>query len=155
MNPMHDKPRPMPQGSGMWLSLLLTLSAAVGFQACGTDSEAEPTVTIVTPANGTTVVGPKVKLQVKTTGFTYAVAGAGKVSAAQHDEDAVSGHIHVFLDKPEGLDADAITDLTKYDTTTLTITTAGEHYIIVAGADAKHGDVESMLDSVKFTVTLP
>ena len=77
----------------------------------------------------------------------------GKVSAAQHD--VKGGHVHIFLDKPDELDANAITNLTKYDTATISITTAGKHYIIVAGADADHEDVESMRDSVMFTVTLP
>jgi hypothetical protein len=65
------------------------------------------------------------------------------------------GHIHVFLDKPAGLDADAITTLSKADTVTLNITTPGKHYIIVEGADANHEDVESMSDSVSFTVDIP
>ena len=137
--------------SALWLSL--TAIAAVGFWACDPEeSEAEPTLSLVTPANGSTIMGPNVLVKVKTTGFTYAGA-VGKVSAAQHD--VKGGHVHIFLDKPDELDANAITNLTKYDTATISITTAGKHYIIVAGADADHEDVESMRDSMMFTVTLP
>ncbi|HKP98635.1 MAG TPA: hypothetical protein VJ385_23085 [Fibrobacteria bacterium] len=139
----------------------LAVIAALGFWGCGTDHEdEEATVRIETPANGSTVAGPKVLLRVSTTHFTYGGAAAGKLSAAGRTAAAqhggvTGGHIHVFLDRPAGLDANTVTDLTKSDTTTLSIPTAGEHYIIVAGADADHNDVESMLDSVKFTVTIP
>ena len=137
------------------LPLVFAALAALGLWACGTDSDHdESTVKIVTPANGTTVTGPNVLLQVSTTGFTYAGSEAAKISATQHGGIA-GGHIHVYLDKPAGLDADAITSLYKYDTTTLNITTAGTHYIIVEGADANHVDVESMHDSVAFTVSIP
>lgn len=141
--------------SAMAAMMLAGALAVAGLSGCGDEPEAEPTVVIETPANGSTVVGPKVLVKVKTTHFTYAGTAAAKSSAAQHDDDVVSGHVHIFLDKPDLLDADAITNLTKYDTATVLITTAGEHYIIVAGADAKHDDVESMRDSVKFTVAIP
>ncbi len=134
--------------------LAMTGLVSLGMWACGTDSnEPEATVKIETPANGSTVVGPNVKFRVSTTHFTFGKAPVGKVSAAQ--SDVMGGHIHVFLDKSAGVDANAITRLTQYDTTTLNITTAGLHYIIVEGGDSNHVDVESMHDSVQFTVTLP
>lgn len=134
--------------------LAMTGLVSLGMWACGTDSnEPEATLKIETPANGSTVVGPNVKLKVSTTNFTFSGAPVGKVSAAQ--AAVTGGHVHIFLDKPAGLDANAISNLTKYDTTTLSITTAGVHYIIVEGADGNHVDVESMHDSVQFTVTLP
>jgi hypothetical protein len=134
---------------------VLPAIAGLGLWACGTDDDDhdEATVTIVTPADGSTVTGPAVKLQVSTTNFSFASA-AGKIAAAQHG-GVEGGHIHVFLDKPAGLDADAITTLSKADTVTLNIATPGKHYIIVEGADASHEDVESMSDSVSFTVALP
>ena len=153
---MHSKngfPR-----AGFFRTALLALSgaiAALGLWACGTDSDHdEATVKIVTPANGSTVTGPNVSLRVATTGFTYAGVEAAKVSAAQHG-GITGGHVHVYLDKPAGLDADAYTSLYKYDTVTVNIATPGAHYIIVEGADAAHVDVESMHDSVAFTVDIP
>lgn len=141
----------------LWMTLAGI--AGLGMWACTTDSNSSApaaTLKIETPANGTSVPGPNVLLKVSTTQFTYAGAAAAyKVSAAQRGEIVSKGHIHVFLDKPAGLDADAITNLTKYDTTTLSITKAGLHYVIVQGADSNHVDVESMYDSVQFTVTLP
>jgi|GEM_PF-3189672 len=143
------------RGTKVWLSYSVLAVAAMGFWGCGDDPVAEPTLTIETPANGSTVAGPKVLLKVKTTLFSFAGGAAAKASAAQHDEDIAGGHVHVFLDKPAGLDADAVVSLSKYDTATITIATAGWHYIIVQGANANHDDVESMRDSVMFTVNLP
>ena len=137
-------------------SLAAMAIAAMGFLGCDDEKGGEPTLIVATPANGSTVTGPNVLLKVKTTHFSFAGTAAAKSSAAQHDEaDIVGGHIHVYLDKPAGLDADAVASLSKYDTITLAIPTAGPHYIIVEGANANHDDVASMVDSVKFTVTLP
>lgn len=130
----------------------------------GHDDEApDPTVSIDSPANGSTVTGPNLFIKLKTANFKFLGAGtaAGKVSASQanavsaHDEDDVSGHIHVYLDRPSGLDADAIKQLNKSDTVTLTGVAPGVHYLIVQGANANHADLKSMRDSVKFTVTAP
>jgi hypothetical protein len=148
------RPRTKP-GSGMAAALLAGAFALAGIPACGHEPEAEPTVVIESPADGSTVAGPNVLVKVKTTHFTYTGAAAAKSSAAHHDDGDVSGHVHIFLDKPGLIDADAVTNLTKYDTATVLITQPGEHYLIVAGADAKHNDLESMRDSVKFTVTIP
>ncbi len=138
------------------LRLGLAATMALGLLGCdhGEDGP-EPTLKIETPANGATVTGPNVLLRVSTTHFTYAGGALGKASAAQHGDDVKGGHIHVFLDKPDSLDAYTVTNLTNADTATLAITTAGAHYLIVTGADASHADVESMRDSVAFTVTLP
>lgn len=134
----------------------LAACAALTLWGCGTEAEAEEeaTVAIESPANGSTVTGPEVKLRLSTTHFTFGGSVLEKASAAQHG-GVEGGHIHVFLDKPEGLDADAVTTLYSADTTTLTITEPGFHYIIVAGANAGHDDVESMVDSVGFTVAIP
>ena len=135
----------------------LAAVAAMGLWACGMDhgDEAEPTLTIVSPANGATVAGPRVLVRVSTTHFTYAGQALGKRAAAAHgDGEVTGGHVHLFLDKPDGLDANAVTSLTNGDTATVTMA-AGTHYLIAAGADVLHGDVASMRDSVAFTVTIP
>jgi hypothetical protein len=156
MDSIENGKRPRTKrGSAMASALLACAFALAGFTGCGHEPEAEPTVVIETPADGSTVAGPNVLVKVKTTHFTFTGAAAAKSSAAQHDDGDVSGHVHVFIDKPGLVDADAVTNLTKYDTATVLITQPGEHYIIVAGADAKHNDLESMRDSVKFTVTIP
>jgi len=133
---------------------VLASALASAFWACdsSTDSGPAPTLKIVSPTNGGTVSGPSVLLQVKTTGFSFAAA---KIAAAQRVDSVPDGHIHVYLDKPATTDADAVTVLTRTDTTTLNITTAGWHYIIVQGASASHDDIPGMIDSVKFMVTLP
>jgi hypothetical protein len=134
--------------------VLLALSGLVSgimLWGCGTGSEEEPTLTIVTPANNSTVAGPNVLLTVKTTHFTFGGV-AVKRSAVEHG-DITGGHVHIYLDKPIGLDADAYDNLTKADTLTIKGLAPGKHYINVQGATANHDDVESMVDSVSFTVT--
>jgi hypothetical protein len=131
--------------------------AAFGFvfSGCGTDSETnppvqpEPTVRFDSPKMNETVAGPDVFVKVTTTHFGYSSAAAAKRSAGD-----VVGHIHLFLDMPAGVDADAVEQLYKADTVTLKGLTAGKHYLIAVGADAVHDDFESMVDSVAFTVTL-
>lgn len=132
------------------LPALGAILALAFLSACEEHDDAPPTVQIVTPANGSTVTGPDVLVRVATTHFKY--AGAAKVTAAQHDEGDVSGHIHIYLDRPAGLDADAIKILTKSDTVTITKVAVGAHYIIVQGASASHADYDDMIDSVAFTV---
>ncbi len=135
------------------LPLALVSASLMGFifWGCTTDSSPEPTVKILSPANGATVVGPNVLLKVAFTNFSF-IGGLAKTTQV-HEDPAVTGHIHVFLDKPAGLDANRYTNLTKADTVTLTGLSLGTHYIIVAGASGDHVDFESMVDSVKFTVT--
>ncbi len=132
-------------------TMVLPTLMAFLFWGCTTDSPTEPTVKILSPVNGATIVGPNVLLKVQYTHFAF-IKGLGKSSQAQQAAD-VTGHIHVFLDKPAGLDANAITKLISADTVTLTGLSLGTHYIIVAGARGDHVDFESMVDSVKFTVT--
>lgn len=134
-------------------AILPCLGAALALCACIGDHDhaPTPTVEIVTPADGSTVTGPNVFIKLATTNFKFALA-AKKASAAQHDEDHLAGHIHVYLDRPAGLDADAIKQLTKSDTVTLENVAAGAHYLIVQGAAASHADYDGMKDSVAFTV---
>lgn len=129
----------------------LSISVLAG---CGDEPEPEPTVRFVSPVMDATV-GPDVFVKLATTHFEFTGAAA-KASAAAHGGE-VAGHIHLFLDKPpdERLDVDAIVQLSKYDTVTLTGLAPGKHYLIAAGADARHDDLESMVDSVAFTVTAP
>ncbi|MDB5047417.1 MAG: hypothetical protein JWO30_488 [Fibrobacteres bacterium] len=135
-----------------WMSL--PVIAALGLWACGTDSnDEEPTLKIESPANGSTVAGPNVLVRVATTHFSFGAAGAGKVSAAQHD--VTGGHVHIWLDNSSRLDGNTVKDLFTADTATISVTTPGVHYLVVGGANANHDDVEGMEDSVSFTVTLP
>lgn len=129
---------------------LCAVLALAFLSACEEHEEATPTVKIVSPANGSTITGPDVLVKVATTHFKF--AAAAKMTAAQHDEDDVSGHVHVYLDRPAGLDADAIKQMTKADTVTITGVKAGAHYLIVQGASASHADYDDMVDSVAFTV---
>jgi hypothetical protein len=127
----------------------------LGLWACGTDSEEEPTLKMVYPANGATIAGPTVQVKVATTHFNYIgkEVPLGKTTAIRHDIEG--GHVHVYLDHTDDLDANARTNIVRGDTATISIPTAGKHYIIVVGANGVHEDVEGMRDSVEFTVTLP
>jgi hypothetical protein len=135
------------------LALTLALVPAVVLLGCGDESEPEPTVHFDYPIMNSTV-GPDVQVKLSTTHFKFTGAAA-KTSAAAHGDEDVAGHIHLFLDMPAGLDADAIAQLSKADTVTLTGLKAGPHYLIAEGADASHEDIESMTDSVAFTVAVP
>jgi hypothetical protein len=143
-----------PGKSGAAAMLLAGAFAMAGVSGCGDEPEAEPTVVIESPANGATVAGPNILVKVRTTHFQFTAGGAGKRSAAQHGDEDAAGHVHIFLDRPAGLDSDAIKTMTK-DTATIQVSTPGTHYLIVQGADAGHADFESMTDSVKFTVAIP
>jgi hypothetical protein len=139
------------------LASLPALALALALGGCdhhdSESAEPAPTVHFESPAMGATV-GPDVFVKLSTTGFKFSGAAA-KASAAAHGDDDVAGHIHLFLDMPAGLDADAIAQLSKSDTVTLTGLKAGPHYLIAEGADASHGEIESMTDSVAFTVAVP
>ena len=132
--------------------VVIAAAALFAMVACTDDDAEPPTVKIVTPANGSSVKGPNVFVSITKTHFKY--AGAAKVSAAQHDE-TTAGHIHIFLDKPAGLDANSIEHFDKYDTITLPGIAVGKHYLLVQGAEEGHDDIESMFDSVSFSVTAP
>ena len=129
------------------------IAAAIGLalSGCGgTDSEPVPTVHFVSPTMNATV-GTKVFVKLATTHFKFSGAAG---SAASGD---VVGHLHLFLDHPVGLDIDAVEQLSVSDTVTLTppVITPGKHYLLVEGANANHDDIESMVDSVAFTVAAP
>ena len=133
------------QKSGLIQAAAFALATAFMGMASGgcdksTEAEAEavPTAKFVSPLNGSTVAGPNVLVKVATTNFSFS-----------------AGHIHIYQDRPIGEDADAVFQMTKYDTVTLSGFTPGKHYLIIQGANEKHVDVESMVDSVMFTVTAP
>jgi hypothetical protein len=125
--------------------------AGLVFWGCEDDHD-EPTVRFVSPAMNATV-GPDVFVKLAVTNFKFAGAAA-KTSAAAHGIEA-AGHIHLYLDTLSERDADAIMQMSKYDTVTLEGIAPGKHYLIAVGADADHDDIESMKDSVAFTVALP
>ena len=133
--------------------LALAVLAAV-CAGCHTDSEPSPTVQFVKPAMNDTV-GPDVLVQLAVTGFRFSAAAAAKAAAAAHEEADVSGHIHLFLDMPIGLDADAVEQLSKSDTVTLKGLKPGPHYLWAQGAEAGHDDIDGMVDSVHFVVAAP
>jgi hypothetical protein len=142
------------------------LSAVFGFAliGCGTDSEPGPTVRFESPKMNDSIVGPNVFVKLATTGFRFAGAAAGKVSASSgtagteaygsSSSSDVVGHVHLFLDHPVGLDVDAVEQLSVADSVTLKGLAAGKHYLIAEGANANHDDIEGMVDSVAFTVVI-
>lgn len=133
----------------------LAFAALAGvFAGCHTDSEPTPTVHFVTPAMNDTV-GPDVLVKLAVTNFKFSAGAAEKSSAAAHEEADVTGHIHLFLDMPIGLDADAVEQLSKADTVTLKGLKPGKHYLLAQGAEAGHDDIDGMVDSVAFTVVVP
>lgn len=134
----------------MGMAISIVIGGCDKSNAVGPDVMA--TAKIISPANGSTVTGPNVLLKVATANFTFGAA-AGKTSADQ--AAVIGGHIHVYQDRPIGLDADAVYQMTKYDTVTLGGFTPGVHYLIIQGAQSDHVDVETMVDSVMFTVTAP
>jgi hypothetical protein len=139
--------------SHLLTGLAIAALAAV-FAGCHTDSEPTPTVHFVSPAMNDTV-GPDVFVKLAVTGFKFSAGAVEKTSAAQHEEADVTGHIHLFLDMPIGLDADAVEQLSKSDTVTLKGLKAGKHYLWAQGAETGHDDIDGMVDSVAFTVVVP
>jgi hypothetical protein len=130
---------------------VIGFAAALGLalSGCGgTDSGPVPTVRFVSPAMNASV-GTSVFVKLATTHFTFSGAAG---SAAAGD---VVGHLHLFLDHPIGLDIDAVEQLSLADTVTLDSLSVGKHYLLVEGANADHDDIESMVDSVAFTVAAP
>lgn len=150
--PMPKRPVCLPLFASLPVLVLLPVLALV-LSGCGEESEPEPTVRFDYPLMNSTV-GPDVRVKLSTTHFEFTGAAA-KTSAAAHGDEDVTGHIHLFLDMPAGLDVDAIAQLSKADTVTLTGLKAGPHYLIAEGADASHEELESMTDSVAFTVVVP
>ncbi|MBW8886452.1 MAG: hypothetical protein JF616_01740 [Fibrobacteres bacterium] len=149
------------------VSAILLLALGCLLSGCATNSEPDPTVHFDSPKMNDSVVGPNVFVKLATTHFQFAGAAAAKRAATSEAAAAagtaaygsssssdVVGHIHLFLDKPVGLDVDAVEQLSKSDTVTLTGLTAGKHYLIAEGANANHDDIESMEDSVAFTVVI-
>jgi hypothetical protein len=131
-------------------AICIMSSLALSFFGCGgTDLASEPpTVHFVSPTMNATV-GTSVFVKLATTHFK--LTGA-KGTAAAGD---VVGHLHLFLDQPIGLDIDAVEQLSVSDTVTLDSLSVGKHYLLVEGANADHDDIESMVDSVAFTVAVP
>jgi hypothetical protein len=122
---------------------------------CGTDSEPTPTVQIVSPKMNDTLTGPDLFVKVATTHFRFSGEAAAKTSAyGSSSSGDVTGHIHLFLDHPVGLDIDAVEQMSKTDTVTLKGLNlkAGKHYLIAEGANADHDDIEGMVDSVAFFI---
>jgi len=146
-------------------SFLLALGLVLS--GCTTNSEPEPTVHFDAPKMNDSIVGPNVFVKLTTTHFQFsgaatakraaaagAAAAAGTAAYGSSSSGDVVGHIHLFLDIPVGLDVDAVEQLSKSDTVTLTGLTAGKHYLIAEGANANHDDIKGMEDSVAFTVVL-
>jgi Domain of unknown function (DUF4399) len=63
---------------------------ALALAACG--AGAAPSITITSPADGATVKGPKVKVEVAVANWQLAPAGAPAAEG--------SGHLHFFIDTP-------------------------------------------------------
>jgi hypothetical protein len=75
-----------------WIGLAaITLALLLALAGCGR-SGATPALRIVSPTDGATVKGPKVKVEVAVTDWQLAPAG-GALTESQ-------GHLHFFIDTP-------------------------------------------------------
>jgi hypothetical protein len=113
------------------------------------------TVRIVSPADGSEVVGPDVHIVFEVTGLQIAPAGT---------MDAGSGHHHIFLDtevtpvgQPVPMETPGIVHLGQAQTEHhLSGVAPGEHRIISVIADGAHIPLNPLVvDTVVFTVTAP
>ena len=138
----------------------LVALCALGLAACGGGEEAAEestpaptgTVTIVEPANGSTVTGPNVTVRLSTTGVPIVPAG---------DLTAGTGHHHLYLDA----------DLAPMDAPVPTVpgsivhmgnaaseftfenVAPGQHRLIAVVADGVHVPLNPpVMDTVTFTV---
>jgi len=97
----------------------------------------EPTVTIISPLDGSTVSSSDVTVEFVTQNFVVAEAGLG------------DGHIHYYVDG-------AMTMYYSTDPILLPGLSEGAHEVILKLVDDSHADlVPSVADTVNFTVTLP
>lgn len=137
------------QGKIRQVGLTGILGVSMALTACSDDDSPSspaktPTVTIESPSRGSTVLGTGFRVKVKTSDFTY-----GKIG---DPNQAGTGHLHVYLDKPASSGANYTGVITGGDTVTLAgPIAAGTHYLIVAMQKNDHSPY-NVQDSVSFTV---
>ncbi len=117
-----------------------------------TATAAQPTLTITSPATGTTVKGNVVDLTLATTNFS--------VVAADGDTSGKTGHLHAFIDREPVAAGAAIpreAGIVHFATTTLRIPglSVGAHKISVVLGDGTHTRIGSAVAVVDVTVAGP
>jgi hypothetical protein len=151
------------RGSWSRIAVVTVLALAVG--ACGSDSdnssttatnapttEAGPTVKITAPAEGATIKGNVVALDLEVTGF--------KVVKADGDTSGKTGHFHVFVDKPPvaagaEIPKEAGVIHSTDDPLKVTGLHTGSHTLTVVLGDGTHKRIGNVQDVVKVTVAGP
>lgn len=116
-----------------------------------TGEQMSRSVEIVSPADGDTVEGPQVTVQLAAQGFQVVPAG---------DTTANSGHHHLFLDRdvsapdqPIPTEQGQIVHMGDGSSSfTFENVQPGEHRLIAVVGDAIHVPVEGLQDTVNFTV---
>lgn len=131
-------------------AVMLVVAAVLA--ACGDDDEAEPGVSIATPANNTTVKGNVVTLDLEATDI--------EIVKADGDTSGESGHFHVFIDKDpvaEGETIDVAAGIVHSTEDPLKITglTIGKHTLTVVLGNGVHQRIGTAEDSVDITVEGP
>jgi hypothetical protein len=133
---------------------------------CHDDETVDPTVEIISPNDGDSLVGPKITVKVKTTNWAYAdghhasvpqgsnAPGLFKVSHG----DAIEGHLHLCVSRPTApnlceVDADGVMMTSADgDSLVLDLPIKGSYTLIAQGATSNHASIKSMRDSVRIHV---
>lgn len=146
--------------------LTLTSLGFLALMSCHDDETVDPTVEIISPLNGDTLIGPKVTVKVKTTGWSYSdhnhastlqLESAPGLFKVAHG-DNVEGHLHLCVSRPTApnlceVDADGIMmTAADGDSLVLDLPIKGPYTLIAQGATAKHASIKSMRDSVNIVV---
>jgi len=116
-----------------------------------TTMESEPSVEITAPAEGATVAGPSVTVELAAHGFQVVEAG---------DTTANSGHHHLFLDRDVSAAGDPIPAEEGFivhmgdgsSSYTFENVEPGQHTLIAVVGDAYHVPVPGLQDTIQFTV---
>jgi len=135
------------------VAALMVVTAACGDdgddKAATTTTAAGPSVSIVSPASGTTVKGNVVVLDLDATGI--------QIIKANGDTTGATGHFHVFVDKApvgagETIEKAAGIIHSTEDPLRVTGLHAGKHTLTVVLGDGAHKRIGTAQDSVDVTV---
>lgn len=144
----------------------LALLMPMALTACHDDDTVDPMVEIISPSDGDTLIGPKVTVKIKTTGWNYSDHDHASAPRTQDAPglfkvahgDVVSGHMHLCVSRPTApnlceVDADGIMMTSANgDSLVLDLPIKGAYTLIAQGATANHASIKSMRDSVSIVV---